>query len=523
MHFTPTTPPPIPVVIRQIAQKNNGKLLIRPMRVWSHDFLYVLTGNTLLTRMAIQRVLRSAPSPQTAIESLRNLYIQKGYFLVAIRAQVEADKRIRVEVIEGQVTEEKIAKGMAWFFPGLRHRRDIQRQDLVYRSILASQYAQRNGYNLQIGFAPSSNPGGSTLEIHHVPIQDYFPLSGNLFFGNYGSRYSSRYLTGGSFTYTPGWGLVLSINGSQGLPSLNESSRGSQYSAGQIALSSVTPWGIYGFNSQWTHYRIGQAAYPLNPTGNVFTWGLTGSQLLYANSSLRWSLNEGYTHVSNQVKVYQDLIPGGYPLTIQQYNYFNIGTQASYAYNLLNHPGSIMGTLIYNQGTSANHGTLSAAGNGSPNARFHYFNATLSVNQSLLWGLTASLNASGQGAFNTLPQQQQWVLGGFGNLSAWYPGILSGDSGYSARFQVQSPGWNYRNFVLTTNLFFETGGSSYVYAPKGPSWQSLSDVGVGVGLKSPWGTQISAMSAIPVGWNNVSASLRRADRVDAFFVISQQF
>ncbi|MBU2810442.1 ShlB/FhaC/HecB family hemolysin secretion/activation protein [Acidithiobacillus thiooxidans] len=520
MHFTPPPSPP-PAIYRIYAFKKqivDGQLIVK-----SHGYSYFLTGNTLLPRQLLSKALQSTDTPQAAIDKLRQTYLKAGYFLVAVRAREELGKKVRVEIIEGQVTQEKVSKGMSWFFPGFSFKPNIRRQDMVYRSILASEYAQRNGDNLQIGFAPSTNPGGSTLIINTTPTANYSPLTGNVFFGNYGSRYSSRYLTGGSVTYTPGLGLALSINGSQGLPSLNKSSRGSEFSTGQIALSSITPWGIYGFNSQWTHYRIGQVAYPLNPTGNVFTWGLTGSQLIYANSSLRLSLNEGYTHVSNEVKVYQDLIPGGYPLTTQHYNYFSVGTQGSYAYSLFNRPGSLVGTFIYNQGTSANKGTLSASGAGVPNARFHYFDASLAVNQSLLWGLTASLNANGQGAFNTLPQQQQWVLGGFGNLSAWYPGILSGDSGYSARFKIESPSVYYHKFAFNTNLFFETGGSQFVYAPKGPSWQSLSDVGVGVGIKSPWGTQISAISAIPVGWNDVSASVRRTDRVDAFFVISQQF
>jgi tetratricopeptide (TPR) repeat protein len=289
-------------------------------------------------------------------------------------------------------------------------------------------------------------------------------------------------------------------------------------------LQSITSWGIYSFNAQWVHYRLGDIAFPINPTGNIFIWGLSGSQLVYANDRSRWSVNEGFNHVSNDVKVYQDVIPGGYPLTVQHYNYFDVGTQWSLSYNLLHKSGSLNTALTYNQGMNGSHGTLNNQIPGYPAAQFHYFVANVSTTQSLPLGMSASFSASGQGAFNTLPQENQWVLGGFGSLSAYYPGVLVGDSGYSARFQLQSPSWAFHGFSTSANLFAETGGTTYTYLARNQTpWQSLSDVGLGINMQSPWGTSISVLSALPVGWNHVSASTRKASRVDAYFVLSQNF
>lgn len=518
MHFLP--PGLSTVAIHQSAVTQYA--LIHPLLVSSHGYDYQLTGNTLLPVSELQRVLHHASSPTQAVALLRGLYLDHGYFLVAIRATFLTKNKLALQVIEGQVTNIHGQKLLQGFFSNLKFRPNLRRKNLVYRSILANEFSNRNGKNLQIGFSPSSNPGGSVLHLTQTAIPGFSPISGNVYFGNYGSRYSSRYLVGGSVTYLPGMGIMLSASGSEGLPSLTEASKGSAFSAAQFGVSSVTPWGIYGLSAQWTHYRIGDIAYPLNPTGNVFVWSATGTQLLYADAHLRWSLTEGFNRVQNDVRVYKSLIPGGYPLTTQRYNYISLSTAGNYSYSAAGLPGSVGFTFTYNQGVSKSHGTLSDA-TGSPTANFHYFVTGFNVNQAFPLGMRASFSATGQGSFDTLPQQQQWVLGGFDNLSAWYPGILSGDNGYSARFQLTGPSWTFHRYSVNLRIFAEAGGAQFVYAPQGPNWQSLSDIGGGITVTTPWGTQISAISALPIGWNHVSSEVRKVDRTDVFFVLSQNF
>lgn len=489
----------------------------------SHSYTYTLTGNTLLPEKVLREVLLQAPSPQVAVSLLRERYLKAGYPLVAVRASVN-NKDIRIEIVQGRLTKIAASPIYRWFYWGLKDRDTIQTNEITYRSVLATNYASRNGQRLDLSVAPSSQPGGAELYIKQSPLPGYQALTGNVLFGNYGSRYAGRYVTGGSLSYNPGLGLNFSVSATQGLPSLTAASAKSQYTAGSLTASSVTPFGIYSFTGQWTHYRIGQVAYPLNPDGNIFQWTVSGNQLLYANTRMRVSVSEGFSHVGNSVKVYKDVIPGGYPLTTQHYGYWFLGTQFSDAFQLFGNPGSINGGLTYNQGIAPSSGTLNNSIPSYPAGRFHYFVANLSWQQGLPYGMRLSLNAQGQGAFDTLPQQQQWVLGGFGNLSAFYPGILVGDSGYSGRLQLQSPTWTKSGFHVSGNLFAEIGGTQNVYLPPNtPPWQSLSDVGLGLSLQSPWGTSISAISAIPIGWNDVSAEIRKADRVDAFFVISQTF
>jgi hemolysin activation/secretion protein len=511
--------PPVPHIYH-LASPQYGA---RRLTVSSHGYVYSVSGNTLIPEQAIATIIKKSKDPKEAIDSISSYYKKKGYFLVAVKASVES-KRINVQIIEGAITQKKIAPGLAWFFNGLEDKNNLVDNDIVYASVLANAYAQRNGKQIQIGFAPSSNPGGSELLVESAPLSRYSPLSGNVFFGNYGSRYASRYLAGGSLSYNIGYGLNISANVTQGLPSLAEASKGSAYTEGGLGASAITPWGIYGFNAGWTHYRIGRVTYPYFPTGNVFTWSLTGSQLLYATPSTRISVNESYNHVSNHVRVGQQLIPGGILLTDQVYNYFAIGAQANHAVTVFGHPGSISSGITYNQGVNGSHGTLYNDIPEQPAAQFHYFDANVAWTQTLVQGMNLSINASGQGAFNTLPSQQQWVLGGFGNLSAYYPAVLVGDSGYTGRIQLQSPGWNVKGWRITGSVFAEYGAATSTYLPpRTPAWQYLSDVGVGLNVVAPWGTSISALSALPTGHGHVSEAVRNQDRVDVYFVLSQTF
>ncbi|MDD3761412.1 MAG: ShlB/FhaC/HecB family hemolysin secretion/activation protein [Acidithiobacillus sp.] len=494
-----------------------------PIFISSHGYQYTVTGNTLIAPDIIRRVLGNSKNPKEAVQKLDFLYKKRGYFLVAIKAQLD-HHAVGLTIIEGMLSEKQVSNGLGWFFPGLENRRNLVGNDILYRSVLANAYTQRNGQQLQIGFVPASNPDGSKLIVTTSPLPKYQPFSGNVFFGNYGSRYAGRYVTGGSLSYSPGFGLMLSVNGTQGLPSLTSASKGSVYSQGGLNLSSITPMGNLWFSAGWTHYRIGQVTYPYFPTGNIFTWSLTGSQLLYASETSRLSLNESYNHVSNLVYVGQEFIPGGILLTQQRYGYLSAGLQWNHSYSIAGSAGSMSGGFTYNQGINASRGTLADNVPGQPTARFRYFDADISATQKLPGGMNLAVTANGQGAFDTLPQQQQWVLGGYGNLSAYYPAVLVGDSGYSARLQIGSPQYVFRGFTLNGNLFAELGAATSSYlAPGAPAWQSLSDVGVGLNVTSPWGTNLSVMSALPTGHNDVSSAILSQSRVDVYFVLSQNF
>ncbi len=511
----PFLPPISQPVVHVVSSPTHGREAIL---IDSHGYHYVVTGNTVLSAQRIRKILAGSADPQAAVGSLSASYRKDGYFLVAVKANVQG-KHIHIMVVEGRLTQKTIAPGLGWFYSGLGGN-DLNESSLIRRNVLADAYSSREGRQIQVSLAPAQNPGGSALNVGTHPIPGYQMIGGNVLFGNYGSRYSSRYLAGGSAYIHPGMGLEINANFTGGLPGLSTDSFGSQYYQGSVGLNSISPWGTYGFTSQWVNYRIGNIAAPINPNGNIVTYALTGSQLLFANAETRVSVNEGLTRVSNKVTVLQ----GYYTLTKQNYDYYTLGG----TYSRSVHPFGMnaVGTfsINYNQGMSGRSGTLVQTAPGSPTPQFRYLNFNFSYNQSLPLGMSAQLTSSGQWSFSTLPQNQQWVLGGFGNLSAYYPGLLVGDSGYAARLAMQSPAYQRFGFGVTGSMFFETAGvTSYYLTPGQAPWQSLSDIGVGLNISTSWGTNLSVLSALPVGSNNVSAATRNGNQVAAYFVLQQNF
>ncbi len=512
--FAPLVTPP---AILRLAVPQVSKT---PIHCEANAYHYIITGNTLLSPAAIQRAVAPAKNPRDALDRLVTAYHHAGYFLVALRAQVLADHRVAIAVVEGQVTKKDVPSGLGWFFSGLSHDPQITQDMMVQHSVLAESYANRNGSTIRVSFVPAPNPGGSTLQVSANPIPGYSPFSGNLIFGNYGSRYASGYVASTSVALNPGNGVELSANYTNGIPELSSASRGSTYYTWGVGLSSITPWGTYGFSTQGTHYIIGQAAYPLNPNGNIFTYALTGSQLIFASLHCRFGVNEAYTHVHNKVTVFQ----GAYTLTQQDYGYYTLGATYSREYEIFDQQGAGTLSVNYNQGISGANGTLSGDSPSAPTPQFHYLVFNGSLQQGLPFGMSLNFSGSGQWSFNTLPQQQQWVLGGFSTLSAWFPSVLVGDSGYFGRLALQSPSYAYDGVTVAADAFAEMGGAStHFLAPGQAPWQDLSDIGLKLTVSTRWGSTISVISALPVGNNHVAATIRHTDRNDVYFVWQQNF
>ncbi|MBN6740051.1 ShlB/FhaC/HecB family hemolysin secretion/activation protein [Acidithiobacillus sp. MC6.1] len=447
-------------------------------------------------------------------------YRKAGYFLVAVKASV-VGKRVDVTVIQGRITEKHVATGLGWFYSGLRGD-DLTSAPLIRSNILASMYSATNGYQLHPSLSPAPNPDGTALTVTQSPLPGYRWIGGDLLFGNYGSRYTSSYLAGGSIYLNPGDGVQLTGGYTYGIPGLTKSSIGSNYYQANAGVSSITPWGTYGFTSLLTHYKLGKITAPYYFTGNVQQYTLTGSQLLYADASNRVSVNEGLSEVNNK----ETVLNGAYTLMQQDYDYYTLGASYTRLLHLYGYNGAASIGFNYNQGVSGYHGTF-VPGPGAPSPHFHYLTFNLNYNQGLPLGMSLQLTGTGQWAFNTLPSNQLWVIGGYGNVSAYYSGIVSGDSGYAGRLALQSPAVHRYGLTATGSLFFETAGAtSYYLSPHQAPWQNLSDAGLGINLSTRWGTTISAVTALPISTSvfpaSAAANLSK-DRIDAYFILQQSF
>ena len=494
-----------------------------PINVEANGFLYSVAGNTLLPAATIEALLRDTKSPKEAVDALERAYRQAGFLFIAVGAQVN-QRLVAIRVLQGRITEVAAPADLVPCLRRVMDREGLTRRDLLLQSALVDFYTARQGTRVRATFAPAEQVGGTKMTIAEEPIPGAKPWNATLAFGNLGSRFSSRYTAAASGALRPGGGLELSAGYTQGLPGLADDSAGSSYKGVQLGTSLVTPWGLYALSYSRTQYRLGERTAPLYPSGDIETGGITGTQLVYADEAARVTLNQSLIRVSNKQTVFDsdDAV-----LTAQDYTYATLGATYNRAVVLFGQGASFGAGVTYQQGLSPRTGTFDPDGPGVPNPRYSLGQANVSLSGSLPAGFSAAATVSGQFTDDTVPQNQQWVIGGVGNLSAWLPAVLVGDSGALARLAVTGPGYRWGDFGVSGAVFAEAGLTRFSYRPDGdPVTRSLADVGLSVTGATTFGLTATLAYAWPVWYRNVSGAIRESadsNRANLYFTLNQSF
>lgn len=488
----------------------------------SHGYYYAVKGNnSLLPREVVARTLEGALAPQAAIDALKAAYSQAGYPLIAVTAEAH-DKLIAVQVIHGRITELDVTPpSVVPFFTGLVGIEDISRNAVIRASTMAEFFLSRDGLRPSVNFGPGKEFATTKLIATAQPIDGASRANATLSFGNLGSRYSSRYLGQASGAIRPGDGLELTAGYGQGIPGLSSDSAGSVYRNVALGGSLVTPWGLYGMNLSKVAYTLGKSAAPLYPAGDITIGTINGTQLVFASEVSRWTVNEAYAHTDHLV----DVFDGAFRITNQRYDMLTAGTSYNTAFTLLDQNASLAATLSGNFGVSHRSGTFLPVDLGVPSPRFNQALASLNYVQALPEGYSVSLSLSGQWSDTTVPQNQEWVLGGFGNLTAWLPAIMVGDSGMLFRASVGTPSWAWSGLSFSGTAFFEAGVVQTYFTPVGqPDNRAASDAGLSVSASWTGGTSATLAYAWPLTTHNVPVStLNGQGRANLYFTLSQTF
>ncbi len=516
----PPIPPSAPPVAAIVVA---GPQATEPLVVSSNGFNYTITGNTLLYPEVVIAAVASGADPKASVGALHAAYLAAGYFLATLVANVE-DKEVAIKVVEGRITEAGIPPDLDAFFDNIKNRKDINRTTMMLDATMAEAYSARQGVQPRIQFGAGADYGGSKMTITEQPIEGAKPWSAVLAFNNFGNRYSSRYVAQANASFRPGAGIELTAGYVEGLPNLATESKGSSYNAGSAGASIITPWGFYNVSYNQSMYQYGDIVSLLNPKGELSTTALAGTQLLFADETTRFAVSEGYSYFTNKVTVAQVDIP----ITDQKYDVATAGFTYSKAYALAGQPGSFSATFNLSKGLAARNGTFANTQPGASTPRFTVYQGSVNASQSLPAGFGLGLTLSGQvtdiDKFSRLPSSQQWVLGGFGNLTAWYPGIVSGDSGYLARAVASGPSWSWGEFNIGPNVYVEAGGSrtSYIY-PDVPNSQFLSDYGVALaGTAFKRGT-VNLAYAWPLRTRDAGPLIVNGSRAGLYFNVALSF
>jgi len=479
-------------------------------------------GNTLLPREKVEAAIKSATTPKEALDALNRAYVDAGYFLVVIGGQVDK-KLVAFQVLQGRISEIEAPDDLRPYFRGIYNRSDLSQSMLIRDSAIAEIYASRQGVRPKGSFSPAKEMGGTKLTVVEEEIPDAKPWAAGLVFNNLGGRFSSRYTWGASGAVRPGGGLEFTGTYTQGIPGLTSDSAGASYRTGTLGASVVTPWGIYALNYSQTQYQIGEAGAPVFPSGEVEFVGLSGTQLVYSDAATRIVLTEGLTRFSNSQSVFEGLTE----IVDQNYSVANAGAAYNRTFSLFGQNSSFGATVTVAKGFSPRTGSFLPADLGIPDPHFLLTQASATATLGLPYGLSAGVAINGQHTSYVLPQSQQWVLGGFGNLSAWLPAVLIGDSGALGRVTLSSPTWQWNAFTFTASGFGEAGMSRLEQRGVGePYTRGLGDAGFSISGSTTTGTSLTLAYAWPVWYRNIEGVVRdNADRTRAnlYFTLNQSF
>ncbi|RCX33564.1 hypothetical protein [Thioalbus denitrificans] len=463
--------------------------------VETHGYRYSLSGPRLLPPSRLQTVLEQAPGPAEAVLAIAQARRDGGFlFGGAVVERIEGNS-VSLRMVPQRIVTVSAPGPLMGFYAGLADRPDLKRGTLLRRTAVAQQYCRRNGTRPKVSFEPLEDATELRLVVSEEPLPDARRITFSASLGNHGNRYSSRWLASAGVSLRPGDGVELSLSGTKGLGGLEDDpGPGSKLEKGVAQLSAYTPFGLLGVRLSEVRFRSNNAAYlgdlegsPMfgYEDGTVRRVGLFAEQIVYATDSARLTLVERLTRVSDLAdrRVYVDgAYQGDIPLRDERYNHASFGLRYSRNGQALGFRNRTGLDLTLDHGLSEPSGSLADEGPGVPDPRFTQGSLYFSHEQGLPAGLRLGLYLKGQWTDSVVPNSREFVLGGFGNLMAWLPGVASGDRGGLARVSLATPETRLGPLSATAGLYYEAG---YVESARdgGRDGQTLSDVGLNLMLR----------------------------------------
>jgi hemolysin activation/secretion protein len=434
--------------------------------------------------IALAHYLAGSPATQ-----LRYLLIDQDLYITTSAAAIQA--------VQGR-------RELTRYFAPLIGREDLRAADLEPARALASIEADRRGIRSQLRFAPADR--GLTLAIDETATQPQ-PFGARFNVGNPGNRYAGREFVEAEARLTHG-----AIEGTASQRSgLREDG---DYDEQSVAVSWVAPQGMFGFSGRTARYAL--AARSGGFEGQTRHLGLQWSVLPYADFSTRWLL-------TLRIDSSNDRLSDAAGTTLIDERFDSLGADLSRAQVWADGDRSAQLQLALSVDAGQGHARGNPALIGA-DEQFLALRPRISFSHARAMSWTATLELSGQHSTDTLPQQQQFVLGGARNLGAWLPGVAVGDSGALARAEL-GHALDAFGLTLTPRLFAEiatwTLNGAAVAGPGDTDW--LADAGVELVIGASTWLEASLSAAIPLP----DAAGRNADfddaRADAYFSVTLRY
>ena len=485
--------------------------------------LHVAAGD-ILDQETVQNAVGLADNLSNAVRNIGAAAYLAGYPASQVTYALSGQD-LYVLVIPGKISGIRASEALKPYLEGLETADPLRDSDLEGKRVLASMAADRAGITVFPVFEPDGN-GGQVLDFE----KNNKASNANTVraeFGNPGNRYASRYFGDLEVKTTSIWGDEFRVFAREGFQHLDANQHPGDYHEENAGWNRVTPWGVFGINGRNINYNYNSdgtnAGTPLN--GHIWMGEALWLYPIHSSFNSRWNVQAKVDRTSKAAKL--DDTATTLSVVYQRELYTSAELSTTYASNFLfiGHNWNFTG------------GVAARKGFGENDANFDFNSLPVHGDQAYLlfrpaatlkffWNnsIATGIEASGQYSKDAVPEQQQLVLGGMGNLTSSLPGVIVGDTGYLARAftEVMLPITD--GLVLQPKIFAERGSAKFSKSSSsslsGKDFQTLNDAGVELGIKFTQMIDASVSYAKSFNDKNIGEVVKDASDARLFFRVS---
>ena len=473
-------------------------------------------GPDVVSKGTLEGAISGAENLSDVVRRIQGAYYLAGYPAVRV-VYALAEPDLYVQVTLGKVTKVEAPDRYLPYFDQLAGADPLTDEQLEPGRTFASLHADRAGQSAVPTYVPDGD--GAILRIEP---NDNGPgrSSMGLGFGNPGNRFVGRHFIDWFAKHSFTTGDELRATGRYGMNGMDREDGARGYGDFSVGWGKVTPWGLLALQGRFTGYQVEAQAIglpdPLKLTGNIGEVELGWSGLLHSSFYSRWGVSAkvDYTRKILEFASSEDDIQQ------QEYGSVEAATQYSQVVRPMDLPIELSAGVAVRSGLGDN-----KTDQGRVQADLGYLLFKPTVGVSVRFGEYATIRTAviAQITDDTVPEQQQWVMGGVGNIEAYLPGVASGDSGGLARVQWETDSQSLMGIGVVPRLFVEYGFAKFENGTgdEGDK-QRLADGGASLAFtRGPFEASVSYAESIQE--KKIAKDVLHDSDANAFFRVAMKF
>lgn len=473
-------------------------------------------GPEVVEKEKLEGAITGAENLSDVVRRIQAAYYLAGYPSVrVVYALAEPDLYVGVSL--GKISKVEAPERYRAYFDQLEGAEPLTDEKLEPGRTLASLHSDRAGQTASPVLIPDGD--ASILRIEPTDQGPDRTVVG-VGFGNPGNRFVGRHFADWYMKHSFTTGDELRVTGRYGAKEMDDEDGARGYGDFSVGWGKVVPWGMLALQGRFTGYQVAvdllDSPDQIKLTGNIGEVELGWTGLLHSSFYSRWAVGAkvDYTRKILEISRTEDDIQQ------QEYGSAELSTQYSKVVRPLDLPMELNAGVVVRSGLGDNKTDQPRV---LADLGYLLFRPTLGASVRFGEYATIRVAAIAQITDDTLPEQQQWVMGGVGNVEAYLPGVATGDSGGLVRLQWETDSQGLFGFSVVPRLFVEYGMAKFENAPgDAGDNQKLADGGASLAI-SRGGFEASVSYAESIEEKKIPKDVLHDSDANVFFRVAMKF